>query len=386
MSEKQPRKGRMRRLVLRLFLLVVVPLAAVVVSLHLYARGGRYVETENAYVKAHVIAITPEVPGRVVWVGVDDNEIITAGESLFRIDPEPFRIALEQTEARLAIVSTEIETLRANYREAVVAEAKRQDDVAFMKTQLERQRQLRDKRMGSEERYDQARHDLATAERELQAARERKRTVLLALGNDPDMPVERHARWLQAKSERDRAALQLDHTEVIAPAAGIVSNMKLQVGEYVEDGDPVFTLIQSDPLWVEANLKETQLTHVREGQRVTVEVDAYPDRVWQARVNTIAPATGAEFALLPPQNATGNWVKVVQRVPVQLSIERPPGSPVLRAGMTAAISIDTGHERELPAIAKRLLGEGGLLEPFHALVGRALAWGRTATGPQAPPG
>jgi membrane fusion protein (multidrug efflux system) len=378
MTEPAPRRGRLRRLVLRLFLLVVVPLAAVVVSLHLYARGGRYVETENAYVKAHVVAITPEVPGRVVWVGIQDNQVVSAGESLFRIDPEPFRIALAEAEARLAITHTEIETLRANYREAVVGKSKAEDDVAFMKTQLQRQRRLRDKRMGSEERYDQARHDLAIAERELQAARERIRTVLLALGNDPDLPVGEHARFLQAKAERDRAALDLDRTEVLAPAAGIVSNMKLQAGEYVEDGDPVFTLIQSEPVWVEANLKETQLTHVSEGQRVSVEVDAYPGRVWQARVDTIAPATGAEFALLPPQNATGNWVKVVQRVPVQLAIERPADAPVLRAGMTATVSIDTGHVRELPAIAQRLLGEGGLLEPFQGLVGRALAWGRTA--------
>jgi membrane fusion protein (multidrug efflux system) len=378
MTEPVPRRGRLRRLVLRLFLLVVVPLAAVLVSLHLYARGGRYVETENAYVKAHVVAITPEVAGRVVWVGIQDNEVVTAGESLFRIDPEPFRIALAEAEARLAITRTEIETLRANYREAVVAKSKAEDDVAFMKTQLQRQRRLRDKRMGSEERYDQARHDLAISERDLEAARERIRTVLLALGNDPDLSIADHARFLQAKAERDRAALALERTEVLAPAAGIVSNMKLQAGEYVEDGDPVFTLIQSDPVWVEANLKETQLTHVREGQRVSVEVDAYPGRVWQASVDTIAPATGAEFALLPPQNATGNWVKVVQRVPVQLAIERPADAPVLRAGMTATVSIDTGHVRELPAIAQRLLGEGGLLEPFQGLVGRALAWGRTA--------
>ena len=154
--------------------------------------------------------------------------------------------------------------------------------------------------------------------------------------------------------------------------------MKLQVGEFVEAGDPVFTLIQSSPVWVEANLKETQLTHVQVGQKVTVEVDAYPDIVWQAQVDTIAPATGAEFALLPPQNATGNWVKVVQRVPVQLRIRRPEDAPVLRAGMTATISIDTGHQRELPAVAKRLIGRDGLLEPLHGLVGKALAWSRDA--------
>jgi membrane fusion protein (multidrug efflux system) len=153
--------------------------------------------------------------------------------------------------------------------------------------------------------------------------------------------------------------------------------MKLQVGEYVEEGDPVFTLIQAEPVWIEANLKETQLTHVREGQTVTVRVDAYPNQTWTARVDTIAPATGAEFALLPPQNATGNWVKVVQRVPVHLQVERPQGAPLLRAGMTASISIDTGHLRELPVFARKLIGEGGVLAPLHGLMGRALAWGRS---------
>lgn len=380
MSEIHPPRGRLRRLLLRTVLLVVVPIAVAIVSLHLYARGGRYVETENAYVKANIIAITPEVSGRVTWVGVEDNTGVSAGAPLFRIDPQPFRIEVAEKVANLALTRAAIETLRANYREAVVARARAGDDVGFLETQLERQRRLRDRGMGSEERYDQAQHDLALARRQLQAARERVRTVLVQLGNDPELPVEKHARFQQAKAELERAELNLARTEVAAPAGGIVSNMKLQPGEYVEEGDPVFTLIETSPIWVEANLKETQLTHVREGQKVTVQVDAYPGREWSAVVDTIAPATGAEFALLPPQNATGNWVKVVQRVPVQLRIERPAGAPALRAGMTATISIDTEHQRELPAFAKRLIGEGGVLHPLQGLVGRALAWGREGTG------
>ncbi len=374
MSEVQaPRRSIGRRL-LRITLLVVVPLIAVFAAGHAYVTGGRFVETENAYVKAHIIAITPEVSGRVVWLGVSDNATTAEGTPLFRIDSVPYRIAVEEAEARLSITRTDIETLRANYREAVVEERRAQDNVKFLTTQLQRQRRLRDKGMGSEERYDQAQHELDMGQRELQAARERIRRVLLALGNDPDMPVEHHARYLHAKAERDRAVLDLERTQVAAPAAGTISNMKLQVGEYVEEGAPVFTLIQSDPIWVEANLKETQLTHVYEGQPVTVEVDAYPGRVWRARVVTIAPATGAEFALLPPQNATGNWVKVVQRVPVHINIERPQDAPVLRAGMTATVSIDTGRQRELPQFARRLIGDDGVLAPLHTLVGRALAW------------
>ena len=374
MNETTAARGGIRRLLIRTFLLVVVPLAVAVVALHLYARGGRYIDTENSYVKANVIAITPEVSGRVIWVGAKDNSVAVEGTHLFRIAPEPFRIALDQSEARLALVRTEIETLRSTYREAVVDEGRQADTVRFLELQLQRQRQLRDKRMGSEERFDQAEHELALGKRAAQSGKEKTRKTLLALGNDPDFPVNHHPGYRQAITVRDRAALDLQRTEILAPASGIVSNMKLQVGEYVEEGDPVFTLIQSEPVWIEANLKETQLTHVQVGQLVTIEVDAYPDHTWDAKVSTIAPATGAEFALLPPQNATGNWVKVVQRIPVQLSIERPPGTPPLRAGMTVAVSIDTGHKRELHPFVKRLIGEGGLLEPVDALVGKALAW------------
>ena len=374
MSGSTAGRGGFGRLLLRTILLVVVPLAVAMVALHLYARGGRFIETENAYVKANVIAITPEVSGRVIWVGAQDNSIAEEGTHLFRIAPEPFRIALDQSEAKVSIVRTEIETLRSTYREAVVEEGRQQDTVRFLELQLARQRKLRDKGMGSEERFDQAEYELALSKREAQSAREKTRKTLLELGNDPDYDVTQHARYREAITERDRAALDLQRTEVLAPASGIVSNMKLQVGEYVEEGDPVFTLIQSDPVWVEANLKETQLTHVKVGQPVIVEVDAYPDRQWNATINTIAPATGAEFALLPPQNATGNWVKVVQRVPVQLRIERPEGAPPLRAGMTVSVSIDTGHKRKLPPFVKSLIGEGGLLQPLDMLVGKAIAW------------
>lgn len=378
MSESSAARGGIGRFLSRTFLLLVVPLCVAMVALHLYARGGRFIETENAYVKANVIAITPEVSGRVIWVGAQDNSPTVQGTPLFRIDPEPFKIALAQSVARLALVRTEIETLRSTYREAIVEQGRQQDTVRFLNLQLKRQRQLRDKRMGREEQFDQAEHELALGKREAQSAREKTRKTLLELGNDPELAVEEHPRYRQAITERDRAALDLRRTELFAPTTGIVSNMKLQVGEYVEEGDPIFTLIQSNPIWVEANLKETQLTHVKIGQPVTIEVDAYPDVKWNAQVHTIAPATGAEFALLPPQNATGNWVKVVQRVPVQLSIERPADAPELRAGMTVAVSIDTSHKRKLHPFVADLLSEGGLLQPADALVGKALDWTKSS--------
>ena len=372
------------RFLLRVVLLVVVPVIAGIVALHLYARGGRYVETENAYLKAHVVAVTPEISGRVVWVGVEDNQLVKVGQPLLKIDPKPFQIAVAQAEARLDITRTDIETLRASYREAVVDEALALERVQFADKQLKRQKTMLDRKVGSQERYDQAKYDLDSSRRERQSAQAKIRRVLVGLGGKADLPVTDHPRFLQAQAELDEAKLNLSRAEIAAAANGVVSNMKLQVGEYVEEAEPIFSLVQSGRVWVEANLKETQLTHVREGQKATVELDAYPDNVWPARVATIAPATGAEFALLPPQNATGNWVKVVQRVPVLLEIEPAADAPPLRAGMTATISIDTEHRRQLHPIVRRTLGEEGLPEPVRGLVQRAIAsFSGTSGGEQA---
>ena len=214
--------------------------------------------------------------------------------------------------------------------------------------------------VGTEEKHDAARHEFESARQRVAMIRERAEKVLASLGGQVDLEPRRHPRYLRTKAERDRTALDLERAAVLAPAAGVVSNMKLQPGEYVEAGSPVFSVIESEPVWIEANLKETQLTHVREGQPATVVVDAYPDRTWRAAVTSISPATGAEFALLPPQNATGNWVKVVQRVPVHLAISgaEGAGAPRLRAGMTVSVSIDTGHERDLGAVVRRALAWG----------------------------
>jgi membrane fusion protein (multidrug efflux system) len=194
--------------------------------------------------------------------------------------------------------------------------------------------------------------------------------VLAGLLGDPQLPAERHPRFVEAKAAYDAATVDLAHTVVKAPAAGVVTNMKLQVGEHVEKGSAIFSIIQSGPVWVEANFKETQLTYMRPGQRAIVVADAYPDIEWQAKVLAISAATGAEFAVLPPQNATGNWVKVVQRLPVQLEVEQPPGQQQLRAGMTVTVTVDTGRERGLPRPVRRLVDKGWLpsfLEPRTAL-------------------
>ena len=337
------------RVALRMVLLVVIPLAAVLIGVYIYAESGRYVTTENAYIKSNVIAISSDVSGRVEWVGVDDSTLVRNSQILFRLDQRPFAIALDRSEAELDMVRTQIKHLRTDYHEAVAQVAEEEERVNFLTRQLARQKQLKDRKLASEQAYDVAAHDLSLAERRVRVLRQRVRRALQSLGGNPDMEVEKHARFQRARAERAQAAIALANTTIEAPVDGYVSNMKLQAGEYVEEGQAVFSIIEHGKVWVEANLKETQLTHVLEGQLASITVDAYPGVLWPATVAAIAPATGAEFSVLPPQNATGNWVKVVQRIPVLLDVEQPPKGNPLRAGMTVTVSIDTERERAMPA-------------------------------------
>jgi membrane fusion protein (multidrug efflux system) len=336
------------RPLLRLVLLVGVPLAAAAVALHLYARGGRHVETDNAYVKAHIIAVSAEVAGRVVEVAVRDNQAVTKGQLLFRIDAAPFEVAIARADAQAAVVRTDLDSLRAEHRVALAEAVEAQARIDFLERQLERQQRLKERGMTRDDAVDEARHNLEAARARLTAVKERTARVLASLGGDPNLPAARHPRSLEAQAARSAAQLDLGHTRVTAAAAGVVSNMKLQPGEYVARGVPVFSIIETGDTWIEANFKETQLAGVRVGQAARIVADAYPGVEWRARVSAIAPATGAEFAVLPPQNATGNWVKIVQRVPVHFAIEQTADQPPLRAGMTVTVSVDTGRARGLP--------------------------------------
>jgi membrane fusion protein (multidrug efflux system) len=354
----------------RLLLLVLVPLAAALGGMYWYATGGSLVETDNAYVKANIVNVTAAVTGRAIQVLVRDDQAVEKNALLFRLDPEPFEIALARAKAQMDVVRTEVQSLRAEYREAMQEIAEARERIEFLTRQLERQERLKEKGMTRADAWDEARHNLDAARARLASVQERTNRVLASLGGDPQMPVERHPRYAQAKAEYDAAALDLTRTQIRAPVAGVLSNMKLQVGEYVEKGVPVFGLIESGPLWIEANFKETQLTNMRVGQAAQVVADAYPDVRWDGVVEAIAPATGAEFAVLPPQNATGNWVKVVQRVPVRVRVD-PAAQPVqLRAGLTVTVSVDTQRNRGLPKVVQRLIDSGYLphfLEPASAL-------------------
>ncbi len=340
----------------RLLLLVGVPLIAIVGGGWWWLSGGRFVSTENAYVKAHIVQIAPEVSGQIRRVLVQDHQTVQAGGQLITIEPRPFRLALDSFEAELDAARTHVETLRATWREAKAELADAEARAAYFKRQFERQQELASKGVTSASRLEEAQNESRAAADRVTSAREKLRRVLVALNGDPELPAEDHPLVREKSAARERAALDLARTSVRAPVDGVVVNMRLQRGEQVRAAAPLFALVVLSRPWVEANFKETDLTHVRVGQKATVVLDGYPDATWEALVESVSPATGAEFAILPPQNASGNWVKVVQRLPVKLRLLPHAGEPPLRAGMTATVRIDTGRERSLTGVAQQLFG------------------------------
>ena len=358
----------------RSMFLIVIPLLAICVGLYLYAAGGRYVSTDNAYVKANVIIISPEVSGRVTSVLVSDNQPVEANDVLLQLDSSPLEITLNHARAQMAVIRTELESLRADYGETVVQAQQAEDKVRYLDKRYKRQRKLLKQGLSSEEKHDEAKHDLEAARREVQIIQQRVQRVLAQLAGNENLPVEQHPRYLTAQTTYDQAVVDLKATTIRAPASGIVSNMKLQVGEYAQAGKPIFSLIENQPIWVEANLKETQLTHILPGQQATIVADAYPNKTWESVVSSIAPATGAEFSILPPQNASGNWVKVVQRIPINLVITDQTNGPQLRAGMTVSVRIDTRRKRQLSGQVRNVVGERDVLELIRDVGQKAMVW------------
>jgi membrane fusion protein (multidrug efflux system) len=334
---------------------LIGPIAALTLGVYLYLSGGRYVSTDNAYLKADKIAVSADVSGRVVSVHVAANESIQPGTLLFRIDPEPFRIALERAEAQLVSARQDVEALRHLYRQKLANLRSRQADIAYYEQQFNRQRQLSQKQISSQANFDTAERNLRTARDQVAIISQDLAQARAKLGGDPDIATDRQASVREAIAAVRQAKLDLKRTEVRAEVAGIVTNFDLQKGEYVKAGDVIFSVVGTRQIWVQANYRETDLTYVRIGQSATVSIDAYPGKVWEAVVDTISPATGAEFALLPPQNATGNWVKVVQRLTVRLRLKDVTGDPPLRAGMSVIVEIDTQHRRKLGSFANTMI-------------------------------
>ena len=336
-----------RRILLRLVLLLVVPLLAAGGAALAWQAGGRTISTENAYVRADIVQIAPEIAGRVAEVAVRDHSRVEAGGLLLRIDPAPFQLALEKAEAELEAARVLVETSRATYHETRSELGELESRADYLLRQARRQQDLATRGVAPAVRVEETQSDALVARERINVLRQRMVRLLTTLKGDAELAVDDHPAVREKLADRDRAALDLARTTITAPTGGTVVNMRLQRGEQVRAATPVFALVSDRRPWVEANLKETTLTHVAVGQRVDVVLDIYPDVTWVGEVESISPATGAEFAILPPQNASGNWVKVVQRVPVRIRLQPFAGEPALRAGVTATVAIDTGQRRSL---------------------------------------
>jgi membrane fusion protein (multidrug efflux system) len=335
-----------RRRSWRLPLLTLGPVLAAAVALTIYFLGGRYVSEENSYVGANTIAVAPQVSGTVVAIAVSQNQQVEAGAPLFRIDPEPYRIAADGARAQLGIthdqIEAEIETYKSRQQQVQQAQA----SVTFAQQQLDRAQVLVGHGAATQQQLDTATRDQQVAARALAAAQADAAAALAQIGGDGDRPIEQRPQYVAAEARLREAERNLRLTEVTAPFAGVITNVNsIDIGAYLAAGQQAMSMVAIQNAWADSNLRETDLTYVKAGDPATVTIDTYPDHPFRGHVQTINPATGAVFALIPPQNASGNWVKVVQRVPVRVAIDRSPDDPVLRNGLSCTVTIDTGKRR-----------------------------------------
>jgi len=336
---------------LRVVLLLVVPLLAALAGLGLYLAGGRYISTDNAYIGAQKVLITPDVSGKISRVLVREGQHVAAGDELFEIDAEPFKLAVNQAQARLAGVRTDFATLKTNHEALGRLIDLAQKNLDLKQRDLDRKTALVANRTVSPADVDNSMATLVAAQNQLEQLKQQQADIRNQLLGDPHLPVEQFPPYVQAKAALDQAERDLAHTKLRAPLAGTATQVdNIQLGRYVAAGAPVLSVIDDGHPWVDANPKETDITYLRLGQEVVIDVDTFPSHTFSGTVTAIAPGTGAQFAILPPQNASGNWVKVVQRVPVRITFDADEDVSRLRSGMSATVSIDTGRRRSLAAL------------------------------------
>jgi membrane fusion protein (multidrug efflux system) len=336
----------------RFLLLVVLPLAALIGGLVFYLNGGRYVTTDDAYVGAQKVLITPDISGKIEKVVVREGQRVNEGDTLFEIDPVPFRLALQQAQANLATAKTNYETLVSDLKIYSQLGDLAQQGVELKRRDVDRKSSLVKSNFGSQLDLDNSSTGLVTASAQLGLLKQKVSTARNQLLGNPDLPLEQFPPYALAKAALDQAQRNLDHTVLRAPINGTATQVdSIQLGRFVAAGTPVFSIIDTSKPWVDANPKESDFTYVAVGQPVTVDVDAFPDHVFRGTVGSLSPGTGAQFAILPPQNATGNFVKVVQRVPVRIYFDANDEMvQKLKAGMSSYVSIDTNHRRSLAGL------------------------------------
>jgi membrane fusion protein (multidrug efflux system) len=365
---------------------LAVAALAVLVGLYFAWNWWRYtrthVTTDNAYVRADVTPVSARIGGTVTAVPVDDNEAVRKGDVLLRLDTTDLEVALRGAEAQLAKARTQVAVYRATVKQARASLAMAEAEAERARTDLERTSNLAARRVVSAQSLDHDRTAYLVAESQRVAAARELDSALSALDGNPDLPTKDQCLVREAQAALDQAWLNLGYATVTAPADGYISQRGVEVGQRVQPGQPLMALVELDDPYVVANFKETELTDIRIGQKAEIKVDVYPDVVYTGRVDSIDSGTGAAFALLPPQNASGNWVKVVQRVPVKIVLEKtPPEDYPLRIGLSAEVAVNTedrsgpllrahesslpGHRRAEPAPAAPGVGQTGSA-PKHA--------------------
>jgi membrane fusion protein (multidrug efflux system) len=335
--------GRKR---LRMILLVGLPALAVVIGLDLYLSGGRYISTDNAYVGAQKVLITPDISGKITHVAIREGQHVNPGDELFTLDREPYALALRQAKARLDTARSDFDKLKSNLKSLGTLADLAEKNVELKQRDVERKSKLVSSQAGSQADLDTAQAAVVSAKLQAEYAIQQRDTTLAQLLGTPDLPLEKFPEYAQAEAALDNAQRDFDHTIVRAPMSGTATQVDhIELGRFLAAGTPVLSVIDDQAPWVDANPKETDITYLRIGQKATLEVDSFPDRTFTGTVVAVSPGTGAQFSILPPQNATGNWVKVVQRVPVRIAFDKSQDTQLLRSGMSVNVEIDTGHSR-----------------------------------------
>lgn len=354
-SEAPPKAGRMPKgKRLRNLLLIVIPAVAIVVGAGIYLMGGRYISTDNAYVGAQKVLITPDISGKVINVAVKEGQQVKPGDVLLTLDVQPYQLALDQAKAKVSLATIDYNKLKTNLTKLISMADLGQKSVDLKQRDVDRKNKLFSTQAGSQADLDTAVGALVTAQQLEQFTEQQRDTTLSQLLGDPNLPLEKFPEYAQAKAALDNAQRDLDHTTLRAPIAGTATQVdNIQLGRFVAAGVPILSVIDDQAPWVDANPKETDITYLRVGQKVTLDVDSFPDHTFKGTVIAVSPGTGAQFSILPAQNATGNWVKVVQRVPVRIAFDKNEDVHLLRSGMSVNVEIDTGHSR-IPGMSAAL--------------------------------
>ncbi|MFT6925715.1 MAG: membrane fusion protein (multidrug efflux system) [Psychromonas sp.] len=330
----------------RFVLLTVIPALIAVGIVGVYLSGGRFVDTDNAYVKADKVPVSSQVDGMIEEVLVKENQQVEVGQVLFRIDSATFEVAVAKAQANISQVRTDLAALKSSYFEKLSEIELERTRLEFANKQQVRQQGLIAKNFVSSSQFDQSKETADIVKQQIKVLQQDLHRIAETLGGRVDSPTEQHPSYLAAVAILNQAKLDLERVNVRASLPGVVSHIP-QPGQFANVGNTAMALIANRNMWVEANFTETDITHLKKGQNVTIQIDTYPDLKWTGKVESISPATGSEFSVIPAQNATGNWVKITQRVSVRISLDNIEGLPQLLAGLSAIVEIDTGHHRQL---------------------------------------